>query len=181
MKLTAEIFWEQYNLSGKKHLLITGWREKGKTTLFNKLVKIISSDNKTLPGLYSVYIPKEGVMLSDNTTKAKAAVGIYCPEKAEIGKNMIPHSDGFYSVGIPALVAAAGSDGEWFSMDEIGFLESNEKQFQQNLLKTMESKKLIAVVRKLEKGIVPFIDRILEDDNAFVIDLDDFDNADYWD
>ena len=179
--MTAEKFWEQYIQSGKKHLLITGWRGKGKTTLFNKLIKIISPIEETLPGLYSVYIPKQGVMLRNNITKAEAAVGIYCPEKAEIGKNMIPYADGFFTVGIPALKAAENNDSEWFTMDEIGFLESNEEQFQQALLKTMESKKLVAVVRKTEKGTVPFIDKILSCNDAFVIDLDDFENDEYWD
>ena len=181
MNLTSEYFWQQYTDSGKKHLLITGWRGKGKTTLFNKLIAKIVSDSETLPGLYSVYIPKTGVMLRDNTTKAEAAVGIYCPEKAEIGKNMIPHSDGFYTVGIPAVTAAVQSDSEWFAMDEIGFLESNEKQFQQALFNLMDTKKLMAVVRKTEKGAVPFVDEVLSRSDAFVIDLDDYDNADYWD
>ena len=181
MKLTAEIFWEQYTNSGKKHLLITGWRGKGKTTLFNKLIKFICYEDTTLPGLTSVYIPKTGVMLRDNTTKEEAAVGIYCPEKAEIGKNMIPYSDGFYTVGIPALNAVLNSNSQWFSMDEIGFLESNETQFQQALLTAMESKNLVAVVRKTEKGTVPFIDEILSHKDAFVIDLDCYNNEEYWD
>jgi nucleoside-triphosphatase THEP1 len=116
----------------------------------------------------------------DNLSKTEAAVGIYCPEKAEIGKNMIPYSDGFYTVGIPALNAVLNSDSQWFAMDEIGFLESNETQFQQALLTAMESRNLIAVVRETEKGVVPFIDKILSRDDAFVIDLAEFDNADYW-
>ena len=181
MKLTAEIFWDRYINSGKRHLLVTGWRSKGKSTLFNRLTVFVSCGNTALPGLTSVYIPKTGVMLVDNITKAEAAVGIYCPEKAEIGKNMIPHSDGFYTVGIPTLEAVAGSDKEWFAIDEIGFLESIEPQFQQVLLNTMKVKKLIAVVRKTEKGTVPFIDEILSRSDAFVIDLDGYDNADYWD
>ncbi len=180
MKLTPQNFFNQYINSGKKHLLITGWRGKGKSTLFAKLVSIISPDSAILPGLTSVYIPKTGVMLRDNISKAEAAVGVYCPEKAEIGKNMIPYADGFYTVGIPALNAVLNSDSKWFSMDEIGFLESKEEQFQQVLLTAMESRNLIAVVRKTEKGAVPFIDKILSREDAFVIDLDDFDNADYW-
>lgn len=180
MKLTAEKFWNQYINSGKTHLLITGWRGKGKSTLFKKLISIISPDGTILPGLSSVYIAKSGVMLQDNILKTKAAIGIYCPEKSEIGKNMIPYSDGFYTVGIPALTAALQGAGEWFTVDEIGFLESNEAQFQQALLKIMESKKLLAVVRKIEKGTVPFIDKILSRSDVFVIDLDDFENADYW-
>lgn len=181
MKLTAEIFWNKYINSGKRHLLITGWRGKGKSTLFNRLKGFAGCGHTALPGLTSVYIPKTGVMLVDNITKAEAAVGIYCPEKAEIGKNMIPHSRGFYTVGIPALEAAAGSDKEWFAIDEIGFLESNEPQFQQVLRKTTETKRLLAVVRKTAKGTVPFIDEILSQSDAFVVDLDNYDNADYWD
>ncbi|MBR2028144.1 MAG: hypothetical protein IKA10_04015 [Oscillospiraceae bacterium] len=181
MKLTAEIFWQQYIRSGKRHLLVTGWRGKGKSTLFNRLKGFVGCGNRALPGLTSVYIPKTGVMLVDNITKAEAAVGIYCPEKAEIGKNMIPYSDGFYAVGIPALKAVLNSDSKWFSVDEIGFLESREEQFQRALLTAMESRNLIAVVRKTEKGTVPFIDEILSCGDAFVIDLDDYDNADYWD
>ena len=93
---------------------------------------------------------------------------------------MISYADGFYTVGIPALNAVLNSDSKWFSMDEIGFLESNEEQFQQALLTAMESRNLIAVVQKKKKGTVPFIDKILSSEDVFVIDLDEFDNADYW-
>ena len=180
MKFTPELFLQQYTKSGKKHLLITGDRGKGKSTLFNKIIKLIDN-GETLPGLTSVYIPKTGVMLKDIITGTEAAVGIYCPEKAEIGKNMIPHSDGFFTVGIPTLESVQKSKTEWFTIDEIGFLESNEIQFQQTLLKTMESKKMLAVVRKTQKCAVPFIDETLSREDAFVIDLDNYDNSYYWD
>ena len=181
MKLTPELFLQQYTESGKKHMLITGDRGKGKTTLFRKIVSLLAQNGETLPGLTSVYIPKTGVMLKDNITGTEAAVGIYCPQKAEIGKNMIPHSDGFFTVGIPSLEAVKKSKTEWFTIDEIGFLESNELQFQQTLLKTMERKKLIAIVRKTQKGAVPFIDEMLSHSDTFVIDLDNYNNSEYWD
>ena len=180
MKLTPEYIIEQFNSSGKRHLLITGWRGKGKTTLFSKIVNIIA-DGGTLPGLTSYMVPKTSVMLRDNITGKEAPVGIYCPEKAQIGKNMIPYSDGFYVVGIPAMEAAAESEGKWFSMDEIGFLESSEKEFQQALLLAMEAKQLIAVIRKMDKGKVPFADNILGRDDVCILDLDDYDTAEYWD
>ena len=156
MKLTPEYIIEQFYTSGKKHLIITGWRGKGKTTLFNKIVNILA-EGKTLPGLTSYMIPKHSVMLRDNISQKEAAVGIYCPEKAEIGKNMIPYSDGFYTVGIPAMEYALQGESKWFSMDEIGFLESSEKEFQNTVLKTMEAKQLVAVIRKMEKGKVPLL------------------------
>ena len=180
MKLTAEYILGQFNNSGKRHLVITGWRGKGKTTLFNKIVNIIA-DGRTLPGLTSYMVPKQSVMLRDNINGSEAAVGIYCPEKAEIGKNMIPYSDGFYTVGIPALEYALKSDSSWVSMDEIGFLESSEKEFQSVLLETMETKHLAAVIRKMEKGKVPFVDNILSRDDIFVLDLDEYDTSEYWD
>lgn len=179
MRLTAEAILEQYNLSGKKHILITGWRGKGKTTLFGRIAKVIYPD-KPLPGLTSYMVPKTSVMLRDNVTGKEAAVGIYCPEKAEIGKNMIPYSNGFFVVGIPALKNAIESGSRWISMDEIGFLESAETEFQQVLLNVMEKKQLVAVVRKTEKGKVPFIDDILSRSDVFVVDLDEYTNEDYW-
>ena len=178
MKLTAENILLQYRQSGKRHLIVTGWRGKGKTTLLKRIVKEISKD--ILPGLTSYMVQKTGVMLRDNITGKEGAIGIYCPEKAEIGKNMIPYSDGFYTVGIPAMEYAADSQSEWVFMDEIGFLESRETEFQQSLLKVMEQKKLVAAVRKEAKGRVPFIDTILSRNDVFIIDLDDYDSSNYW-
>lgn len=179
MKLTPEYIIQQFSNSGKKHLIITGWRGKGKTTLFNKIVNIIA-DGKNLPGLTSYMVPKQSVMLRDNISGKEGAVGIYCPEKAEIGKNMIPYSDGFYVVGIPAMEYALQCDSTWFSMDEIGFLESSEKEFQSALLGAMASKQLVAVIRKMDKGKVPFADDILSRDDVFILDLDDYDTSEYW-
>lgn len=180
MKITAKTILEQYAKSGKRHLIITGWRGKGKTTLFNKIVKEISG-GEILPGLTSYMVPKTGVMLRDNVTGKEGAVGIYCPEKAEIGKNMIPYSDGFYSVGIPALKCAASSNSSWVIIDEIGFLESREAEFQQALRNVMEERQLAAVVRKTDRGKVKFIDEIISRSDVFIFDLDDYDSADYWD
>ena len=105
MKLTPEYIIEQFYTSGKKHLIITGWRGKGKTTLFNKIVNILA-EGKTLPGLTSYMIPKHSVMLRDNISQKEAAVGIYCPEKAEIGKNMIPYSDGYCGYSCDGICTA---------------------------------------------------------------------------
>ena len=180
MKLTPEYIVQQFSISGKKHLIVTGWRGKGKTTLFNKIVNILA-EGKILPGLTSYMIPRTSVMLRDNISKKEAAVGIYCPEKAEIGKNMIPYSDGFYTVGIPAMEYAMKCESKWFTMDEIGFLESSEKEFQSVLLNTMNNKQLVAVIRKMEKGKVLFVDDILSREDVFILDLDDYDTDEYWD
>lgn len=181
MKLTPQKVIELYTASGKKHLFITGLRQVGKSTLFNKITPLLSVQGGILPGLTSYMIPQKAVMLKDNLTGREGAVGIHCPEKATIGRTMIPHSDGFFAVGIPALKEAMQSDSRWVSVDEIGFLESGEVEFQQQFFTLMEHKNVIAVIRKTYKGQVPFIDRLMERQDVFVLDLDNFDKTEYWD
>ena len=76
---------------------------------------------------------------------------------------------------------ALQDESKWFSMDEIGFLESSEKEFQNAVLKTMEAKQLVAVIRKMEKGKVPFVDDILSRKDVYILDLDKYDTSEYWD
>ena len=76
---------------------------------------------------------------------------------------------------------ALQGESKWFSMDEIGFLESSEKEFQNTVLKTMEAKQLVAVIRKMEKGKVPFVDDILSRKDVYILDLDQYDTSEYWD
>lgn len=181
MKLTPQKVIEMYTASGKRHLFITGLRQVGKSTLFNKITPLLSEDGGTLPGITSYMIPQQTVVLRDNLTGREGAVGIYCPQKAVVGKNMVPHSDGFYTVGIPALKAAMASDSSWVSADELGFLESSETLFQQQFFALLECKKVIAVVRKTYKDQVEFLDRLMAREDAFILDLDNFDKTEYWD
>lgn len=181
MKLTPQYIMEQYRRSGKRHLFITGYRQVGKTTLFNKILPIIEEKGKPLHGLTSYMVPKTAVMLRDNITGAEGAVGIYCPEKATVGKNMIPHSDGFFAVGIPAMEKALISESRWVTIDELGFLESGETGFQQAVKDVLDKKQVLAVIRKLEKGKVLFIDELIERDDVFILDLDNYDKEQYFD
>lgn len=174
MYLTAEFILQQYTQSGKKHLFITGDRQVGKTTVFNKILPLLNPQGVPLHGLTSYIVPKKAVMLRDNITGKAAEVGIYCPEKATVGKNMIPHSNGFFTVGIPAMETALANNAQWVTIDELGFLESGEKGFQQAVVKVLENKRVMAVIRKQHKNTVPFLDSLLQREDAFVIDLDEY-------
>ena len=179
MKLTPEKILQQYTQSGKRHLFITGDRGAGKSTLFGRIVAVLSPGGEKLPGLTSFAVPKTNVVLRDNLTSEEGIVGIYCPEKATMGKNMIPYSDGFYSVGIPALKNATDSESRWVSMDEIGFLESSETEFQHALGNLLDKKQIIAVVRKMPRGVVPFLDELTGRSDVYLLDLDSFDKSEY--
>lgn len=181
MKLTPQYILQLYRSGGKRHLFITGFRQVGKTTLFNKIVQLISADGEKLPGLTSYMVPKTAVMLKDNLTLAEGAVGIYCPEKAVVGKNMIPYSDGFFTVGIPAMENALNCESRWVTIDELGFLESGETGFQQAVKAVLDKKQVVAVIRKQQKNTVPFLDELMEREDAFILDLDLYSTEDYWD
>ena len=77
--------------------------------------------------------------------------------------------DGFATLGIPALERCLHSEGDWVSIDEIGYLESEYSPVQAALAALMEHKHLIAVVRK---QAVPFLQNLLAREDTFVVDLD---------
>ena len=77
--------------------------------------------------------------------------------------------EGFFSLGVPALERCLQSDSEWISVDEIGYLESGSPAYQNSLRRLMQTKRLIAVVRKQE---VSFLQELCLRSDAFVMDLD---------
>ena len=167
---TPEQALEMLKCNGKRHLLITGDRGVGKSTLFNKIVPLLSENGLFLPGLTSRAIPKKHVVLIENGTEITGIVGVHCPEKAGEGRTMIPASDGFFAVGVPALRRAVESESEWISIDELGFLESREKCFQEAVRECFDRKRVIAVVRK-QPGI-PFLAELANREDIFLLDLD---------
>ena len=181
MKLTAEYILRQYTQSGKRHLFITGDRGKGKSTMFGKIYSLLCHNGQKLPGLTSYIVPKTAVVIKDNITGKAGMIGRYCPQKATVGKTMVPDSDGFFTIGIPVLQKAAADESKWVAIDEIGFLETAEPRFQQAVRDVLKQKQVLAVVRKQQKRQVEFLDEIIADPDAYVLDLDDFDTSEYWD
>jgi len=169
---SAEEVLEMLKRSGKRHLLLTGGRGVGKSTLFNKIVPLLSENGLFLPGLTSRAIPKKHVVLIENGTETTGIVGVHCPEKAGEGRTMIPASDGFFTVGVPALRRALDSAGEWISVDELGFLESRESSFQEMVRVCFAEKRVVAVLRK-QPGI-PFLEELFHREDVFCLDMDGY-------
>ena len=162
--LTADCIWNSFRSSGKRHLILTGTRARGKSTLLKELFP------ETLPGLTTWAEPKQAVYLQDNLTSETAQVGAFDETLPGPENQMALLQDGFISLGVAALERCMESDSPWISIDEIGYLEANCQPYGKALGKLLEKKQVAAVVRKQN---LPFLEELCARDDAFVIDLED--------
>lgn len=82
---------------------------------------------------------------------------------------MVLMQDGFTSLGVPALMRCMKSDSRWICIDEIGYLEAQCEPYHNALDAVMNQKQLVAVVRKQS---LPFLEKLCNREDAFVVDLD---------
>ena len=147
-------------ISGKRHIVITGNRGSGKTTLFNNLMA------DKLPGLTSWVVRGDAVYIKENGQDEKHIIGLY--DDSLIGKiNMRINPDGFTSFAIPVLDKLINSDNPWISIDEIGFLETGCPSYIEKLEEAFSKKHVIAVVRKQD---LPFLNAIKFREDVYLID-----------
>ncbi|MCQ2407113.1 MAG: NTP transferase domain-containing protein [Oscillospiraceae bacterium] len=146
--------------SEKRHLIITGNRGSGKTTLLNS---IASADIRTRAekGKY--------VYLCDSRSGMAEKIGIFSAGTEGTENRMKICREGFLGLGISAVKSCIESENIFAVIDEIGYLETQCEEYCQALEQLFETKRIIAVVRKQE---IPFLQKIVERDDAFVIDLD---------
>lgn len=182
----AASIWRTFQNSNKKHLFLTGSRGSGKTTLLRQLEQLILRDtavadslrvgaDRPLPGITTVLKPRHRVLLTENRTGSCAVIGIYPGERSPqcdnsaAGNRMQPVSDGFYSLGIPALQRCRESDSTWVSVDELGYLESSCLSFLEAFHNLLAHKQVLAVLRSQN---LPYLDALRAEEDAFVVDLD---------
>ena len=162
--LTPDCIWNSFRSSHKKHLILTGGRKTGKTTLLTKLFC------KQMSGVTTWAVPKECVFIRENKTDLMERVGIYDSTCGGKENKMRLCSEGFLGVGISALRSCMYSEEEWITVDEIGYLETECHEYCETLLQLMEKKRVAAVVRKQE---IPFLQSLCARDDVFLIDLDE--------
>lgn len=162
--LNARGVWKAFRASGRRHLILTGSRQTGKSTLFSQLIP------EEAPGILTHAVPGSAVWLKNTLIGECARIGVYDPSLPGNERKMIPDQNGFISVGIPAAEHFAVQTGDWAGIDEIGYLESACVEYCEALRRLMNEKRVIAVVRK--SGSV-FTEEILCRDDVFAVDLDD--------
>ncbi len=160
---TADCIWNSFRSSGKRHLILTGNRGTGKTTLLQQLFP------EKHPGLTTWAQPRQAVFLRDNLSGETIQVGAFDPTLPGPGNQMVLMQDGFSSLGVPALMRCMESDSPWITIDEIGYLESRCEDYRNTLRCLLEKKQMAAVVRKQD---LPFLRELCSREDAFVVDLD---------
>lgn len=158
----------RFNDSGKKHLLITGSKGIGKTTLLSEILK----DRDNYGGIITNLVFEntehpEYLLLKDALDNDKyAVIGKINSE----GNRMIPILDGFETFGVETLKKHRKSSIDLIIFDEIGYLEASTTQYQKEIFNCFNEKEVIAIIRKESNWL---IDRIKGLNDTLVVDLDD--------
>ena len=166
---TASSIWNSFRSSGKRHLVITGARGRGKTTLLSELFPA------SLAGITTWAEPYRSVFMKDNLEGTTVKIADYDDSIQGTKLKMVLQGDVLCTFGIPVLNRCIQSKSEWISIDEIGFLEENCEPFKDAIRDLFDHKQVVAVVRKQD---LPFLNELRLRPDAFVLDLDQpFGNA----
>ena len=148
-------------------MFLTGDRGRGKTTLLNKLLPLLSPT--VIPGITTWAVPAQGVFLKDNLTGEAVQIGTYIPGINGQSHQMQPIPGAFEQLGCRLLQQHIHSCSQWVSIDEIGYLDSSCPRYCQDILNLLEQKRVAAILRKKDS---PFLNDLKARSDVCVIDLD---------
>ena len=150
--------------SGKRHLFLTGTRGAGKSTLFRGLLTLLAPD---MPVLETWAIPGESVWMRG--AEEAFRIGVFDPSIAGTTQKMRAETAVLSTKGEEAVDNFLRLPGEWVGIDEIGYLETGCSAYCDVLLRLLDEKRVMAVVRKSN---LMFLSALLARRDACVIDLD---------
>ena len=166
-RLTASSIISSFRASGKRHLLLTGGRGTGKTTLLRALVPLLCPGAQEIT---TAAYPADCVEIRESVDGKIAVIGRFDPALPPGENRMRPVADGFLLLGVPALHRMAAGESEWAVLDELGYLENSCPEFRQAVEALLDAKRVLAIVRKQD---TPFLTALCARQDAFVVDLDD--------
>lgn len=152
-----------FQTSARRHLLLTGRKDCGKTTRIDALA------GDAVPGVRSFLMRDENrapfqVLLSDRQGNRSCVIG------RRERDTMRPVTRALDETGTGLLRQALAASGEWVCVDEIGYLEETSPAYQRALWELFEEKRVLAALRKADN---PLICRLRERTDCLVLDLDD--------
>lgn len=160
---TADSIWNSFRSSSKRHLILTGTRGSGKTTLFSELFP------HSLPGITTWAKSCKAVYMKANQSGETVQIASYDDSIQGTKLKMVLREDALCSFGIPVLNRCIRSDSEWIGIDEIGFLEENCEDYKNTIRALFDHKRVAAVVRKQD---LPFLNELRSRQDVFLVDLD---------
>lgn len=154
--------WKKFLMSKKRHLLITGARGAGKTTLRKML-----AGEKT-PGLITV-LKKDGHQESRAILMKASFEDKWNPIGHFVEGFMHPIEKNIEIYGVEILKKLLKRNEETVFIDEIGFVELDCSRYCQMILRVFEEKKVIAVLRQMDN---PFHNALKNRPDSYVFDFD---------
>ena len=150
-RLTASSIISSFRVSGKRHLLLTGGRGTGKTTLLRALVPLLCPGAQEIT---TAAYPADRVEIRESVGGKIAVIGRFDPALPPGENRMRPVADGFLLLGVPALHRMAAGESEWAVLDELGYLENSCPEFRQAVEALLDAKRVLAIVRQQD---TPFL------------------------
>ena len=106
-RLTASSIISSFRVSGKRHLLLTGGRGTGKTTLLRALVPLLCPGAQEIT---TAAYPADRVEIRESVGGKIAVIGRFDPALPPGENRMRPVADGFLLLGVPALHRMAAGE-----------------------------------------------------------------------
>lgn len=157
------VIWNAFNACNKKHIIITGSFNSGKTRL---LCAMLGENN---PGLRSYSVPWDGVFMQNTATGETVRVGMYNDRSTGQTRRMTVDEEAFNKTAVDWLDTLENVQSKWVYIDEIGYLEDGCEAYHKAVKKLMEHKQLILVLRKEN---LDSLNEYKNREDTFVVDLD---------
>ncbi len=146
----------------KQHILITGSKKVGKTTLINRIIDNTYHGVKSYAAFTDDKMP-DGVIMSNSVDRESKNIAV------RGDKRMVPLDGVIEDFGVSCLKKVLESSRENAYIDEIGYLESSCSKYCEYVYKLFSKKNVVAAIRKEE---IPFLENIKKLSDCVVIDLD---------
>lgn len=152
--------------SNKRHLLITGEKRVGKSTLLQAILEDFPADC----GVKSIALyddkpyPLKIVMFDVRDENKQIEVA----KRLDGNKFVSPLTSAFEGEGLALL---QGLQGEIVMIDEIGYLENDATNYKKKLIEIFGSKRVVGVIKNINS---PFITEIKNRDDVFLVKIVDF-------
>ncbi len=163
LSLLSKAVLRAFENSGKRHLILTGSRGSGKTSMYSLLKNALQWD---FCGYSTCAVPRSHVVFRDTLTEKETVIAAF--DDALPGRD---HKMRLNETAFFRCVEETLNNNKLFAViDEIGYLEAELPDFQMLLRKTMSEKRLLMTLRKEN---LPLMRELLSRQDVFCVDLDD--------